>query len=460
MLRGAHAGSYGVIASEDATELPFNVMIELPSGGSRSAWIARDDVQSTGMWGKAEFEQKYGAAARSEALRRAVVELPTAMQDALGAVRERCMQDRLPLLSLLQLDPFEMQFSHLSFQEYFAARATCGSTYRLPPSAAEPWRWPVWWANTLRLGAEMGDRFAAGMLEGSRVVNGRLNLHGAIGGHRPTAMRAVFELCRVAPSIALSQNALSKEEARLIASALHGNGRLRVLDLSKNTLKDEGGALLARALGEGEARRHLESLRLVACSLGSQSARGLAGVVRAASSLSCLEVQMNGLTSYGRDYDGVLELAAALGESASATYIDLRFNALDQRCFEALGRAGQLSTAGGQDQVVGLDEHFRPIMTTIDELTEIVSTLPQCPVCLMKTSSLILEPCRHSICKKCLDGWTTKSSSDTPPCPMCRAPISGWHESAAGERGAGDAPLDEGESGPKHRTSASLQIVV
>ena len=364
------------------------------------------------------------------------------------------MQDRLPLVSLLQADPFEMQFSHLSFQEFFAARATCARTYRLPPSAAEPWRWPVWWANTLRLGAEMGAEFASGLLEGSRVVNGRLNLHGAIGGHRPTAMRAVVELCCVAPSVALGQNSLTREEVRAMAMALQRNMLLRQLDLSKNALKDEGGAVVLQALSTGGAPA-LESLRLVACGLGSQSARGLATCVRACTKLAGLELQMNGLTSYGRDYDGVLELAAALGESTSVTFVDLRFNALDQRCFEALGRAGQLSTAGGQEQVVGLDENFRPIVTTIDELTDAVSTLPQCPVCLMKISSLILHPCRHSICKKCLDGWMARSTSSMPPCPMCRAPISGWHESEAGERGAGDALLDESAG-----RGAGLRVVV
>ena len=454
VLRGAHGGAYGLILNEDATELPFNVLIDLPGGGTRSAWIARDDVQSTGLWGKEAFERQYGASARSAALHCAVAELPEAMQDALRAVRERCMQDRLPLVSLLQADPFEMQFSHLSFQEFFAARATCARTYRLPPSAAEPWRWPVWWANTLRLGAEMGADFASGMLEGSRVVNGRLNLHGAIGGHRPTAMRAVVELCCVAPSVALGQNSLTREEVRAMAMALQRNMLLRQLDLSKNALKDEGGAVVLQALSTGGAPA-LESLRLVACGLGSQSARGLATCVRACTKLAGLELQMNGLTSYGRDYDGVLALAAALGESTSVTFVDLRFNALDQRCFEALGRAGQLSTAGGQEQVVGLDENFRPIVTTIDELTDAVSTLPQCPVCLLKISGLILHPCRHSICKKCLDGWMARSTSSMPPCPMCRAPISGWHECEAGERGAGDALLDESAG-----RGAGLRVVV
>ena len=275
----------------------------------------------------------------------------------------------------------------------------CNGAYRLPPAAAEPWRWSAWWANTLRLGGEMGGAFARGLLQGSRAVQGRLNLHGALAGHRPTAMRAVLELCSVAPSIALGQNGLTLEETNATAAALAINRSLVHLDLSKNALRDDGGELVLSAIVQGRSEG-LASLRLVACSLGSQSARALAEVVRQVPSLTEVEVQMNGLTSYGRDYEGVLSLAAALGESSSLTSVDLRFNALDQRCFEALGRAGQLTTFGSQEQVVGLDEHFRPITTTIEELTDAVSTLPQCPVCLMKNSTLILHPCRHSICKK------------------------------------------------------------
>ena len=68
----------------------------------------------------------------------------------------------------------------------------------------------------------------------------------------------------------------------------------------------------------------MSSLRLVVCSLGASSARHLAACVRGSPSLSSIELQMNGLTSYGRDYDGVLALAAALGESPSVTFVDLR----------------------------------------------------------------------------------------------------------------------------------------
>ena len=44
-------------------------------------------------------------------------------REALADVRNRVARDELPLLSLLQAEPLQLQSSHLSFQEYFAARA-------------------------------------------------------------------------------------------------------------------------------------------------------------------------------------------------------------------------------------------------------------------------------------------------------------------------------------------------
>ena len=57
-------------------------------------------------------------------------------------------------LSLLEAHPLEIQSSHLSFQEFFAARAICKGM-QLPPASAKPWQWPPWWQNLLRLGADM-----------------------------------------------------------------------------------------------------------------------------------------------------------------------------------------------------------------------------------------------------------------------------------------------------------------
>merc|ERR1739841_273523 len=96
------------------------------------------------------------------------------MRGALAEVRGRVAKDRLPLLSLLQTEPLQLQSSHLSFQEYFAARALCEEGTVL--SGAPPWQWPVWWANVVTLGAEMGGRFGRGLLRAAGVTDDTLDL--------------------------------------------------------------------------------------------------------------------------------------------------------------------------------------------------------------------------------------------------------------------------------------------
>lgn len=80
---------------------------------------------------------------------------------ALAEVRDRVAHDALPLLSLLQTEPLQLQASHFSFQEYFAARSLCEEGTVL---SGPPWQWTSWWANTLDIGEEMGEPFARGLL--------------------------------------------------------------------------------------------------------------------------------------------------------------------------------------------------------------------------------------------------------------------------------------------------------
>ncbi len=103
---------------------------------------------------------------RAEAVALACRNLPAPRQDEINSMCERVRQDLLLLLSLLSIMPTEMQSSHLSFQEYFAAQAI-GNGMKLPPEAAKPWCWSPWWGNTLRLGNEIEKDFETLLLSAS-----------------------------------------------------------------------------------------------------------------------------------------------------------------------------------------------------------------------------------------------------------------------------------------------------
>ena len=144
VVEGEHAGKRGGLG-----QLPWKV-------GSSF-------IKSSGL-DKVAFEARTAerAAASVTEVRDACAQLPQEMRDALAEVRRRVACDELPLLSLLQVEPLRVQASHLSFQEYFAARALCEGAALSGP---RPWEWPAWWANTLTIGEGMGEAFGKGLLK-------------------------------------------------------------------------------------------------------------------------------------------------------------------------------------------------------------------------------------------------------------------------------------------------------
>ena len=228
-------------------------VVQLKSSGARGVCVASGtafkvtlaDGTQTSLLTKSELissgrDERAFSGARHRAVRAALDALPDAAQvrSAMALVIDRVREERLPLLSLLHTEPLQMQSSHLSFQEYFAAdagvRATAASLRRahaaplfprsracarpvppvrsgapLPPGV-EPWRWSAWWANALRLGEEMGADFRRGLSKaaGVEAADGLL-LQKKLWGHKPTSVAAV-------------------------AALLRGNEQLRCADLSNN----------------------------------------------------------------------------------------------------------------------------------------------------------------------------------------------------------------------------------
>ena len=159
----------------------------------------------------------------------AAAELPNKAKEAVRAVHERVAQDRLPLLSLLEVEPLQMRASHLSFQEYFTVRAICTGKYRLPRDSP-PWKWGPFWANVVKMGDENGTEFGSGLLRAAGVEGDKLELSGKLGGDRSIVLAIVCSLM----------------------------GSLRVLDLSSNKLGPAGGMAIAEALKSNESLTKLE----------------------------------------------------------------------------------------------------------------------------------------------------------------------------------------------------------
>ena len=195
-----------VEVTSDKEELPFkgrrgrldkfgslHVRVYFPDG-TKTGLLKADGVKSSGLDQDA-YDQYLVSSKQSRVslLRGACSTLPDDLSDALSAVRERVAQDRLPLLSLVQAEPLQVQSSHLSFQEFYAARAICSGRALSGPL---PWQWGVWWANVLRLGDEMGSAFEQGLLRAAGVEGHALDLCKRVGGDRATACQAVTILLK------------------------------------------------------------------------------------------------------------------------------------------------------------------------------------------------------------------------------------------------------------------------
>ena len=96
VLAGPHIGKRGTVSAR-----PFRVKF---ADGTHSDFLREADFKSSGLDEAAgrQFEARQRQQ-RAAAVTAACVELPSEMRDALRAVRERVGQDKLPLLSLLQV---------------------------------------------------------------------------------------------------------------------------------------------------------------------------------------------------------------------------------------------------------------------------------------------------------------------------------------------------------------------
>ncbi|KOO26799.1 hypothetical protein Ctob_001341, partial [Chrysochromulina tobinii] len=268
LLDGERKGQHGVIVKDDKTDYK----VKLADGATE--WLSPKQLASSGLDEAACRAQMARAdAERLHALGGAVQALRDDERAAVAQVRERVGQDRLPLLSLLQVEPLQMQSAHLSFQEFFAAQAICSGKYRLPKGSPPPWQWPAFWANAVTLGSEMGDAFGKGLKQTARLGDELDLSKKLVGGDRPTMVAAVAQLMRVLASLSLRENKLTDGEGVKIVEALQANTTLTQLSLNGNKLGDASGCALAVALQAKNTT--LRQLDLGGNEIGAESGKGM-----------------------------------------------------------------------------------------------------------------------------------------------------------------------------------------
>jgi len=179
-------GKRGVITKDNRSCDPYKVTF---ADGTTSKWLRPEELHSSGMDETAFCA--HAMASKRDELRAACTQLSHGTRNALEEMRRRVAQDQLPLISLLQTEPLRLQSSHLSFQEYFAARTLCkGEDGGARLSEAPPWQWPAWWANAVKLGSDM-DGFGSGMLRAAGMEGDTLDLTEKLGGDRATVLAAL-----------------------------------------------------------------------------------------------------------------------------------------------------------------------------------------------------------------------------------------------------------------------------
>jgi len=242
----------------------------------------------------------------------------------------------------LQANPLQMQASHLTFQEYFAVCALCEEGTVL--LGVRPWQWTVWWANAVKMGEEVGQPFARGLLRAAGVKVDSLDLSGGrLGGDRPTTLRVVVLFTAVLTTLDLERNYIGAEGAKALANALaSGRAVLTSLDVSSNSLDEEAALAIVRAV---KPRDKMTRLGLASSKIGPTGATEIAEYVKVSAVLTSLNLAYNQLCGVDLDgrgtYDasGIQALASAISVNAVLTTLDLRGNNIGAQGATALADA-------------------------------------------------------------------------------------------------------------------------
>lgn len=322
---GEHRGRRGVI-QEIFPGAAFGGYSVIFSDGTVSGWLKGTSVRSSGLSETAFLVQAMSASEKE--VRDACVQLSHSMRESLEDLHRRVACDDLPLLRLLQAEPLQLQSSHLTFQEFFTARAISDMAHGAYGhcsgqslfSGSPPWQWPAWWANTIAIGVGMGDEFGRGLLHAACVQGNALDLAQRLGGHPQTAQKVVTQFMAHLTSLNLSDNILVNEGVGIgtqlasnsnlqelclrrcsigvvgccvIAKGLEVNKVIKKLVLTSNPILDDGAKAIGRALA---SNRSLEELNMAKCSIGEPGAIGLANGLKRNTVLKTCDLKFNCFT--------------------------------------------------------------------------------------------------------------------------------------------------------------------
>ena len=348
LLEGERKGQRGEIVQDYKDSQPYKVKL---ADGTTTGYLNPEQLASSGLDEAACRAQMARADARRlPALRSAVKALRDEKQAAVAQVRERVGQDRLPILSLLQVEPIQMQSAHHSFQEYFAARAICSGKYRLPEGSPPPWQWPALWANVVTFGSEMGDAFGRGLLCTAGVTGNTLDLSQKLGGDPKTVW--------------------------IVLAAMMKNTELKHCSLLKNNLDIKSATMLAK--------------------IGTENCIMLSGMTRdqTEANLSGQSLQPADAILIGSDLqlmtmlkkmniDGFELNIEQLKGTVPVHFLDYSWKSLEDASAIVIAKCIEFNpTLTLRQRRVGLERHHERAAARIAHLGAVEAQMPQRPVCL------------------------------------------------------------------------------
>ena len=222
---------------ETATYLSF-ARKQQQTVAARNVGIEREDLQAAAV----AINARPGEHATDADLAQGLFDgLPAAVKAGVDELIKQVADGHVPIVQLVQIATGSEQPSPSivfdgargdEMRLFLVVQSLCKGRCKLPPSAACPWRWSQSWEPVLTAGAEIGRDFSKGLLACSRETSSgktSLDLRGQIGGHRPTAIRAVSLLLHVVTSADLRDNQLSGAELVQLGSALAGTDTLKTI---------------------------------------------------------------------------------------------------------------------------------------------------------------------------------------------------------------------------------------